>query len=370
MNWKIKNENKGFTLIELLLSVLILAFVVAPFLSSFLIAGDTNISSKKKQEATDIAQLLAEEFKATDFHRLISDKGYPVETYNIEDEDGNETGEIGYRFTLENDDLPDTYAAPYNAVITLEPSDSNVNDKVTPVINNADSDAMAVYLSNFYTHDNEAGTEAKSRECTVKISLGYTAELEPIYYVKLLIRYFDDYGNKVYEVSDSFGQLNYLNGKPEIYLMYTPLSMTGDDKIVIDNTISPGLLVDDSGEQIKINVYLAMQNINDFRILNPYLVTILSANESGTEAAETTSLGQLQAEAMSEGINSSETKTTRIYTNVVPVDFSVDPPIKQNLVELTKKETLYDMKIIVNYNENKVSTVNSAKNISDKGDVE
>lgn len=362
MKWNIKNENKGFTLIEVIISVLILAFVVAPFLSSFIVANQSNASSKRKQEATDIGQLLAEEFKATDFRRLIADEGgYPFEAYSILAPDGSQTGDVGYRFTLQNEDLPQSYNENYNAVITLEPSKSDVNGKSTPVINNSASDSMAVYLSNFYAHDDEVGTNARSRKCTIRIRSEYSSELKLIYYVKLSIRYFDVSGTQIYSVDDDFGELTYTDGKPEIYLIYTPMS--DNDEIIINNTISPGILMDEDGNEQKINVYLAMQSINAFRVLNPYNITILSTDMAGNEGARTSVLGNMQEDAALIGDNVYQTDTTSIHTNVTPTDM-------ENLIEMKKKDTLYDMKIVVNYDGKNVTTIKSTKNISDKGDAE
>ena len=41
-NKKLNGDNRGFTLIELIVTVVILALVTAPFLSSFVSAGKTN----------------------------------------------------------------------------------------------------------------------------------------------------------------------------------------------------------------------------------------------------------------------------------------------------------------------------------------
>ncbi len=358
MKWNIKNENKGFTLVELILSVVILAFVVAPFLSSFLVANRSNAASKRKQEATDIGQLLAEQFKATDFKLLIGDvDGYSFETYPVLTEDGSETGKIGYRFLLENEDLPDTYNEAYHAIVTLEPNESEVNGKTTPVINNADTDMMAVYLSNFYRHDRDAGSSAESRRCTIRIRSEYSSELDLIYYVKLSVEYLNDVGNVVYEAND-FGELNFTNEKPEVYLIYTPMSE--NDEIIINNTISPEILTDEDGEQQKINIYLAMQNIDEFKVLNPNNIALYSTDEDGNEGADYTTLREMQEDAGLEGNDIYETATTCLYTNV--------PDDMENLVGMTEKDTLYDMTVVVYYNEDTVTTINSTKNISDKGD--
>lgn len=363
MKWNIKNENKGFTLIELILSVAILAFVVAPFLSSFLVANNQNAASKRKQEATDIGQLLAEEFKAMDFQKLKD--GYTPESDPILDEDGSETGRFRYRFTLDNEDLPGVYNEAYNAVVTLEPSmdprvAADVNGEKTPIIKNADSEEMAVFLTNFYTQDRiAAGASANHRECTVTISKRAGTET---YDVSLSVKYRNISGDQV--LAKEYSPLSFTDIKPEIYLIYTPMS--NEDTLIIDNTISPSTLgKDEDGNEQKINVYLATQNEGGFH-LNPYNVTIKFEDNNGI--LEDKILGKLQENPFENGDSKYGTTTTWIYTNVIPT--GMENSGIENLVSMINKDTLYNMKVVVNYNEDPVATINSAKNISDKGDVE
>ena len=46
-NGKISEDNRGFSLLELIVTVVILALVTAPFLSSFVTASDTNVKAKR-----------------------------------------------------------------------------------------------------------------------------------------------------------------------------------------------------------------------------------------------------------------------------------------------------------------------------------
>ena len=355
MKWTIKNENKGFTLIELILSVVILAFVVAPFLSSFIVANNHNISSKRKQEATDIGQLLAEEFKATDFRKLISEDGY---SYNpLLDEYGSN---IGYSFTLNHEDLPGSYNAAYSAEVTLEPSrepnvSAGVNEEKTPIIKNADDEEMAVFMTNFYSMDRlTTGTSAEHRECTITISKRTGSEE---YDVRLSVRYCDINGVQV--LAKDFNPLSFTDVKPEIYLIYTPMS--DNDKLIIENNISPINLMDEKGKEQYICVYLASQEEGGFH-LNPSNVTFKSVDDNGNPSDEE-SLAGLQDKVLIDDAKIYKTATTCIYTNVSPEG-------KENLVAMLQKDTLYNMKIVVKYNEKIVTTINSTKNISDKGDAE
>lgn len=359
MKWNIKNENKGFTLIELILSVVILAFVVAPFLSSFIVANNNNAASKRKQEATDIGQLLAEEFKATDFRKLTGDEGYSYNPFDVLDEDGTNIG-VGYSFILNNEDLPHSYNDAYSAEVTLEPSRepgvaADVNEEKTPKIKNADDEEMAVFLTNFYSMDRlTTGTSAEHRECTITINKRTGSEE---YDVRLSVRYCDINGAQV--LAKDFNPLSFTDIKPEIYLIYTPMS--DNDELIIENNISPINLEDENGEQQKINVYLASQEEGGFH-LNPSNVVFKSVDDNGNPSQEQ-SLDALQNTILIDDEKIYETTTTCIYTNVSPEG-------KENLVSMTQKDTLYNMKIVVKYNEDIVATINSTKNISDKGDTE
>lgn len=358
MKWNIKNENKGFTLIELILSVAILAFVVAPFLSSFIVANNNNMASKRKQEATDIGQLLAEEFKATDFRKLTDESGYSCNPFDVLDEDGVNIGQ-GYSFTLNNEDLPGTYNAAYSAEVTLEPSRESdvaggVNDEKTPVIKNADDEEMAVFMTNFYSMDRlTTGTSAEHRECTITISKSSGSEA---YDVRLSVRYCDINGVQV--LAKDFNPLSFTDVKPEIYLIYTPMS--DNDVLIIENNISPVNLEDENGETQKVYVYLATQEEGGFH-LNPSNVVFKSVDDNGNPSQEQ-SLAALQNTVLIDDEKIYETVTTRIYTNVSPEG-------KENLVSMIQKDTLYNMKILVKYNEKVVTTIHSTKNISDKGDA-
>ena len=55
-NEKENSNDKGFTLIEVIITVIILALVTAPFLSSFVSASKTNMKSKRVQEANELSQ--------------------------------------------------------------------------------------------------------------------------------------------------------------------------------------------------------------------------------------------------------------------------------------------------------------------------
>ena len=69
---KMNENNEGFTLLEVLLTVVILALVTAPFLSSFVTASKANLKSKRIQEANELGEYIIEQFKATSVDQLVT----------------------------------------------------------------------------------------------------------------------------------------------------------------------------------------------------------------------------------------------------------------------------------------------------------
>lgn len=59
-----KQSNKGFTLVEVLVAILILAIIVVPLLSAFVMSAKTNAKARQTLRATTLAQNVMEELKA------------------------------------------------------------------------------------------------------------------------------------------------------------------------------------------------------------------------------------------------------------------------------------------------------------------
>ena len=67
-----KGNQSGFTLLELLIAVAILAVIVVPILTAFLISVETNAKAKDKQRASVAASNLVEDFKGRDTEQVIN----------------------------------------------------------------------------------------------------------------------------------------------------------------------------------------------------------------------------------------------------------------------------------------------------------
>lgn len=349
MKWKLQEDHKGFTLIELLVSVTILAFVVAPFLASFVAAGESNIKSKRKQEATDLGQLLAEEFMVKDFEKLKLDYSFIEENVSAVPEDGKK-----YTFKVSNSKIPESYrGVGYRAEVSLEPAkDVTVNkDTITPQINSAESGNMAVVMSKFFEDDPDADAVESAqhidlyRHSTITLERSEEHGTYGDYYV-YTVTVKIDYRNGSTVCHDNDRELKLTYDKlPSIYLLYLPYDEQNNDVIIINNQIPSDAM---GGE--KLDVYIAQQVLpvvpgEDTKELNAdkiWVTGIDPVNISLQNIIDGTSPVPV------------EQLTTKVHSN-----------ISGNLVPLVNVKSLYNMKIDIYIGDKKVATLESTKNITD-----
>lgn len=340
MKWKLQEDHKGFTLIELLVSVAILAFVVAPFLGSFVAAGESNIKAKRKQEATDLGQLLAEEFMVKKFDKLEIDYGKPdEENISATPSDGKR-----YTFKIENTKIPADYAhVGYRAEVILEPSKhAVVNDAtITPQVNEAHGDNMAVIMSKFFEKDADAASKG-ARYRTSTITVSNAADKEQ-FLITITVDYFDAGGQLIADVSsdpvadERITRLYYAK-LPSIYLMYLPFSE--NDEIVINNELTE----DEQGNK-HLEVYLSKQKLN-----NGTDKDISSDNVKILDNGLSTKLTELNAP--DSGV--APHFKTKVHSNVTG-----------NLVPLINEKSLYDMTINIYVGGKQVSSLKTTKIVTD-----
>ncbi len=82
-------NNKGFSLIEVLVTMLIIAILCVPLIRTFVTSANVNKKAKRIQNATDVAQSVAEYFannSLEDLKKLVADDDYSL----VEDSDGNQ----------------------------------------------------------------------------------------------------------------------------------------------------------------------------------------------------------------------------------------------------------------------------------------
>lgn len=80
---KLKKNNAGISLVELLVSITILAIIVLPLLSAFVVSTRTNYKAKKKLRTTNIAENFMEGIEKTKLKDLAYQFNYPDEGFDI-----------------------------------------------------------------------------------------------------------------------------------------------------------------------------------------------------------------------------------------------------------------------------------------------
>lgn len=78
-----KKNDKGLSLIELIVSIAILAIVVLPLLTAFLVSLRTNAKAKEKLRAVEIAHNFMEGMEATPVTEILTQLNYPKDKFNL-----------------------------------------------------------------------------------------------------------------------------------------------------------------------------------------------------------------------------------------------------------------------------------------------
>lgn len=334
---KLNQNNRGFTLIELIITVVILALVTAPFLSSFVTASNTNVKSKRIQEANELGQYIIEQFKASSVAQLVTAYGMTVE--NNPDGTKKYTGTLGGGSGVA---LPLGYASPYEADITMTTSSSIINTSVTPVLEKIDQDECAVFADFIYKYDSSY-TTASSRDVSVDVTYDAGAAAGEEYQVTLTVAYKDWMGITISGSTKTktvkFGSL------PSVYILYTPL--TASDKISVKNSLSADKFVNSAGEDIRMNVHIIKQA--GFDNIQPNQVNFTETSVSGS------------VNGLDDLISGTRQLTyTTIYTNIGVISGDID-----NLntgIKTIKIESLYNLEVKIKYSGKEISTFTATKN--------
>lgn len=355
---KLNKNNKGFTLLELILTVVILALVTAPFLSSFVTASRTNLKSKRIQEANELGEYIIEQFKATSVEQLVATyKLTADDTYVIDSATGSAYSKKSTKYTgkVSKDStdaaLPAGMRKGYTAEITLTPAKNVVNaDYAIPVVDNLDKKICAVFNKNITKYD-ALYTGASRRKVTIEINKNTTK-----YTVTLSV--------DIRDASNNSLGLNSVTWEydtvPSVYILYKPLN--GNDEIEIKNNIfnSTDLKVD--GKKKNVGVYIINQKASTGGFYNNMSTTNVKVYEaSSATAGKTYTLYNL--------INPSSTLSmltnTTLYTNIGDVKNNLsagkDNGNVNDTVKMIKIDTVYNLDVAVKYEGKKVSDYKSTK---------
>lgn len=359
---KLNKNDKGFTLVELIVTVVILALVTAPFLSSFASASKANVKAKHVEEANELSQYIIEQFKASSVNKLISE-------YKLTPGEGvfgaNTKRSTYYEGKLSKEAttgaLPAGFSDKYEAVIKMEPSTSVVNgDFAIPVIDNLDRTHCAVFAQNITKYD-ASFSGATSRAVKVTISRDATPGVAKPYKVELEV----GYKNSLTLIGSKSMSWEYAT-VPSVYILYSPKStadtidiqnnLYSDDDLEVDGTTGEGKLV---------SVYLINQKdaLGTFVSVPATNVSVFE-KQSDTKVISTT-LSKLFSNDTdiytdTEG-GVTSLKSTVIYTNFASGndrDYTVN-----GAVGMKKIETIYNLGVTVNYDGAKVASYSASKSL-------
>ena len=351
-NGKISEDNRGFSLLELIVTVVILALVTAPFLSSFVTASDTNVKAKRIQEANELGQYVIEECKAMSFDKIST--MYTVSSGtktlgDISETDYNEYNENStyYEWEIKGTDLPSGYSEKYTADVKITPVKSVVNsDEAIPLIDNINKKRCAVLRDKIYKYDSVYAPISR-KELTVNIGCTINATTgDKKYIVQYFLQYYDGATLK-----GTIGEKFEYNEIPDIYILYTPKS--SEDKIKINNNIN---ISDLSGS--KINLYLMEQECTT----SPLNAINIVFNEIGHLYSDI-NLHNLMNNNSAAGAGYA-LKNTVIYTNV-DVSSITDITDRDNTANINMKtvkiDTLYNIDVLIKYSGKEISKFSSTK---------
>ncbi len=145
-----KLNNEGFSLLEVLVAVVILTLISTALIQGFISSARTNARSKKLQDATDLAQNVAEYYGAQDLSNL---KKQGIGYSEIKPDNPN----LKSIYVFEYDDT--TCDEEFHVITVLNPNKmeyQNVNEKDAPVFNHMYSNNSTYWMREFGRYDDDA----------------------------------------------------------------------------------------------------------------------------------------------------------------------------------------------------------------------
>ncbi len=379
----LRENNRGFTLLELIVTVVILALVAAPFLSSFVSAARTNVESKRQEESNELAQYIIEQFKASSIDYMKDNYGMTETTAAIVDSDltsGYSKNSKSYKATavdMSGLTIGSSDYKNYTVDIDLVPIKTEVNrDDAIPSIDGVDREKCLVLVDNLTKFD-----KPTSHHRAITVVLTYD-DTEKAFFAEATIETFDSANNWV---SGSVGKWKYEKGVPSVYMLYLPLHST--DKIVVDNQIqsddyddfntayaSEPDFVPISIDKDKVGVYIVNQKANDSSYAVNYdgsYVTIIEHNGAATNSQTLARLFLLNTSKEDANIFDRTVVYSNIWktTSTQPITSIEGRSDKQDTVNdtvrLLKADTIYNITVTVYHNGKYIAKYESTKTVSE-----
>ena len=338
-NKKLSKNNSGFTLLELIVTVVILALVTAPFLSSFVTASKTNLKAKRIEVGNEISQEIIERFKGSTIDYMVSQYGMS----EILDGSGNPTG--GYKATISGNTAQLKGYKGYKADIEIVPTAADVNGDKTPVLDLVSTDSTVLISNSVVKYDKSYATATKKvLDVTIEYNDGSSDPAAKGYHVKSGVTYYQGGVSYPGGVADVLVKENDSEGNkivPSIYITYKALRSA--DEINITNTVPDTVLAGDL-----ISIHLISQE-GPVKII-PQNVKI---DNNGTRLVSLNDYNSYPSMY--------ELKNISMYTNVLTSNGTV--PNIYNVVRTENVDYIYNLTVKVKHGDKTISTVKATKNI-------
>lgn len=352
-NIKISEDNRGFSLLELIVTVVILAIVTAPFLSSFVTASNTNVKSKRIQEANELSQYVIEQCKAMSLDKIENEYGTATSwnkdtAQSIDDADSSyDKSTIKYKWTIDGANLPTGYSDNYTADVEIKPIKAIINsNEAIPVVDDVNKKSCTVLKDKINKCNLMPAYSGSKKHLTVTLSKDTDPAVVKKYKVNYKVRYTDLSGaTELVSYEETFAY-EYI---PDVYLLYA--TMNSQDTIAIVNDIPEADFIS-AGKQV--NVYIMEQ---DWSSSHQMSVENVKFKEDS---------GEIGLNLLMYGDDSIKLKNTVIYTNIT-YSSSGSTIIKDkddtvnNTLKNVKIDTLYDISVKINYAGKEVSTIKATK---------
>lgn len=375
---KVREDNRGFTLLELVVTVVILALVTAPFLSSFVTASKTTLKAKRVEESNELGQYIIEQFKGSTVDYMVTTYGLSMgSAQSINDMFGTSMEEFSkstQKYTVTGKDMSTISPeyAGYKVDITLYPAQVLVNsDDAVPEIDSLDRTKCVVLVDNLTKYDLPTSS---SRKIVVNIEYSNTTRK---FHVLVDVKTYNGVGA---EISGRTTPWDWeFNTLPSVYMLYKPLSTS--DVIEVNNTLKPedytnyntGLPAEQQidPDKDKVNIYLINQK-ND--VTDSYYQSIGADKVRFREGSATgayTTLTDLYRRSSSKDDPSILNRTV-IYSNLWATTSSISTASARSdkkdtvneVVKLKKLDTIYNLDVTVYHNDTEVSEFNASKTVS------
>lgn len=334
-------NNKGFSLVEVIVAVVIVALVATPILGSFATSSKVNAKAKILQDATDVAQYVAELIKAqsvADLSASIDPNNVGIWSGTIGDKDdgsGNRyiEGASGEKFYVTFQLNSEKYSAVSGATNT-------VNDSKKPQITNLYSGKNIVVLGDFTEFDTTMKADGYTqKETNINITVtnvpsspgvfSYDVDLE-MKFIKASSTVTKTKALGTYEIDvDAADEV-----LPNIYLLYSSYctngGASGKSTDVIHINYKPSASYMYMGElKVPVNVYFVWQNVADeyygalgghYMGFNPDNITVVNPGTFNSYIASEVALySNVATTVSSKPITDSDENNISIYELIVTV---------------------------------------------------